>query len=174
VFHGGVSYLTREQEASVRREIDAAHERRATGTSTSTAASTADPITLGDQQAMIDAMHAQVDAWLDGSDGERPGEVVLGAGNAFQRKLQYQELERRYSGRGLAWSAQADPATPGRKRIVVRKTGGDEQAEAAAARREAVEAVDKAVGLRRVVEAAMRAKRLVGHNVLTDLLICCM
>lgn len=163
VFHHGVSYLTRDQESSIRKEIDAAvgHSGEA-------------PIPLGDQQPMIDAMCEQLDKWLGGAEDAAEA-VLLGAGNAFQRKLQYQELERRYGGRGLVWEAREDPSTPGRKRIHVRRSGDEDGENEAAARAAALAAVDRAVGLRKVVDAVAAARKpLVGHNMLTDLLITCM
>lgn len=125
---------------------------------------------MGENQTFIDDMMVGIDEWLQTS-GDKT--LILAPVNAFLRRLQYQELGRRYA-QGLVW--EGGETEDKRRCVVVRRATVQEKAERERGDAHAREAnVVGAVGFRYVIEAMAQAgKPVVGHNMLLDLALTCM
>uniref|UniRef100_A0A182IUN9 Uncharacterized protein n=1 Tax=Anopheles atroparvus TaxID=41427 RepID=A0A182IUN9_ANOAO len=178
LFREGLSYATEADEQRFRAEMK---ERQAVRAAALKAAAEDDanegdpkpiesdisliPVPEENQQ-QIDDTEARIGEFLKSDEKE----VIVGNGNAFQRKLIYQMIEQRYLGKVSTTTVTLED---NQKAIKVERKRSPEEEQALEQQRivKENEELEAKVGLSLVLQELSKARKLiVGHNMLLDLL----
>lgn len=178
LFREGLSYASEADEQRFRAEVkerqaaraavlQAAAEENSTETDSKPTESDISMIPVPEEnQQQVDDTDARISAFLQSEEKE----LIVGNGNAFQRKLIYQMIEQRYTGKV---STSTVTLEDNQKAIKVerKRTAEAEQAFEQERIAKENEELDSKVGLSLVLQELSKARKLiVGHNMLLDLL----
>uniref|UniRef100_A0A182QCC8 Poly(A)-specific ribonuclease RNA-binding domain-containing protein n=1 Tax=Anopheles farauti TaxID=69004 RepID=A0A182QCC8_9DIPT len=177
LFREGLSYVNEPDEQRYRADLldrqatraaniqVTAEEESMKETAEGSADATLIPVPAESQQ-LVDDTAAKIEKFLSSDETE----LIIGNGNAFQRKLVYQMIEQLYQGKVSTSPVVLENNYKGIK-VERKRTLEEEQARDAERRTKENEDLEAKIGFSLVLQELSKSRKLiVGHNMLLDLL----